>query len=125
MDKHWKTGINAKNHFFTPKDTGKEISVYEYFKQKYNINLVHWWAPLIETERAGFFPMEVCTLLPNQKYQFKLNPNQTASMIKFAVTRPKERLNCIQHGLGMLEWHKDPYLEHFGCKFDPQMTTVS
>ncbi|QSZ31114.1 hypothetical protein DSL72_000677 [Monilinia vaccinii-corymbosi] len=121
-EQYSKTGLNAKNHFFTPKDTGKETSVYEYFKYKYNINLQYWWAPLIETERAGFFPMEVCTLLPNQKYQFKLDSNQTASMIKFAVTKPKVRLESIQHGLGMLNWSKDPYLAHFGCKIEETMT---
>ncbi|KAG4026171.1 hypothetical protein MFRU_044g00410 [Monilinia fructicola] len=121
-EKYCKTGLNAKNHFFTPKETGKETSVYDYFKYKYNINLQYWWAPLIETERAGFFPMEVCTLLPNQKYQFKLDPNQTASMIKFAVTRPKVRLDSIQHGLGMLNWSKDPYLAHYGCKIEETMT---
>ncbi|KAM0178275.1 hypothetical protein ACHAPF_003640 [Botrytis cinerea] len=115
-------GLNAKNHFFTPKHTGKETSVYNYFKSKYNINLKYWWAPLIETEKAGFFPMEVCTLAPSQKYQYKLDPNQTSSMIKFAVTRPKVRIQSIEHGLGMLKWNEDPYLAHYGFKIDRNMT---
>ncbi|ESZ91253.1 hypothetical protein SBOR_8346 [Sclerotinia borealis F-4128] len=123
-EKYFKTGLNAKNQCFTPKDTNKEISVYDYFKKKYNITLQYWWAPLIETERAGWFPMEVCTLLPNQKYQFKLDPDQTAAMIKFAVTRPKVRLESIEHGLGMLKWDEDPYLSHFGCKIEKKMTTT-
>ncbi|KAF7876311.1 hypothetical protein EAF04_001406 [Stromatinia cepivora] len=120
--KYANTGLNAKNHFFTPKDTSKETSVYDYFRTKYNILLKFWWAPLIETERAGFFPMEVCTLIPNQKYQYKLDPNQTSSMIKFAVTRPKVRIQSIEHGLGMLKWQEDPYLAHFGCRIDQNMT---
>ena len=45
-------------------------------------------------------------------------------MIKFAVTRPKERLAAIQHGVGMLKWHSDPYLGHFGLKVDPSMTVT-
>lgn len=46
-------------------------------------------------------------------------------MIKFAVTRPKERLKAIQHGIGMLKWHDDPFLNHYGVRIDPNMTVVS
>lgn len=45
-------------------------------------------------------------------------------MIKFAVTRPKDRLIAIDHGVGMLKWSADPYLEHYGIKIDPNMTVV-
>ncbi len=46
-------------------------------------------------------------------------------MIKFAVTRPKQRIESIQHGIGMLKWDQDPYLTHFGIKIDKNLTTVS
>jgi hypothetical protein len=46
-------------------------------------------------------------------------------MIKFAVTRPKERIASIRHGVGMLKWHDDPYLKHYGIQIEPQMTMVS
>jgi eukaryotic translation initiation factor 2C len=46
-------------------------------------------------------------------------------MIKFAVTRPKERLQAISHGISMLKWNVDPYLGHYGMKVDPNMTIVS
>jgi eukaryotic translation initiation factor 2C len=45
-------------------------------------------------------------------------------MIKFAVTRPKERLAAINHGVSMLKWNTDPYLGHYGIKIDPNMTIV-
>jgi hypothetical protein len=45
-------------------------------------------------------------------------------MIKFAVTRPKQRLEAINHGCGMLKWNEDPYMAHFGMKVDPAMTVV-
>jgi hypothetical protein len=46
-------------------------------------------------------------------------------MIKFAVSRPKERLKSIAHGIGMLKWHEDPYLSHYGVRIDPNLTVVS
>jgi eukaryotic translation initiation factor 2C len=104
--------------------TTKQISIYDYFVQKYNIRLEFWNLPLIETTRDGLFPMEVCAIEPNQRYQYKLGPDQTAAMIKFAVTRPKERLTAVQHGVGMLKWNADPYLEHFGLKVDPNLTVT-
>lgn len=46
-------------------------------------------------------------------------------MIKFAVQRPKQRIEAINHGVGMLSWHNDPYLRYYGMKVDPNMTVVS
>jgi eukaryotic translation initiation factor 2C len=120
--------VHAKNYKFDWKQrngndvTVVNISIYDYFVQKYNIRLEFWYLPLIETTREGFFPMELCVLNANQRYQFKLSPDQTASMIKFAVTRPKERLAAIQHGVSMLKWQTDPYLGYFGLKVDPNLT---
>jgi eukaryotic translation initiation factor 2C len=126
---HGRAGSNAKTYTFNYKDrqSGKEevISVYAYFKRKYNVDLQHWYLPLISTERDGVFPMEACEIMPHQRYQFKLNPDQTSAMIKFAVTRPKERLESIARGVQMLNWKEDRYLNHFGVKMDPRMSIVS
>jgi eukaryotic translation initiation factor 2C len=46
-------------------------------------------------------------------------------MIKFAVTRPKQRLQAIAEGITMLKWHQDPYLSHYGISVDPNLTVVS
>ncbi|KAH7370050.1 Piwi domain-containing protein [Rhexocercosporidium sp. MPI-PUGE-AT-0058] len=123
-----RTGAHAKNTHFKFRDrvTGAEteVTVFEYFKRTYNIELQFWWLPLIITERHGMFPMELCTLSPNQRYNFKLSPDQTANMIKFAVTRPKERIASIKHGVNMLKWHEDNYLKHFDIKVDPNMTVT-
>lgn len=123
-----REGLNAKNVTFSqrlPDGSFKDISVYDYFLKKYDIRLEFWYLPLIETTRDGFFPMEVCTLIPDQRYNFKLSPDQTSKMIKFAVTRPKERIAAINHGVDMLKWHADPYLNHYGIKVDPTMTLTN
>lgn len=121
-------GAHSKNTIFKYKNraanTEEDISVYDYFKKVYNITLQFWDLPLIEMQR-GYMPMELATLVPNQRYNFKLSPDQTAAMIKFAVTRPKERIASIQHGIGMLKWNEDRYLNFFGLKIEPTMTMVS
>jgi eukaryotic translation initiation factor 2C len=125
--KYGQQGGHAKAVKFNqrqPDGSEKEISVYDYFIQKYRIHLEHWYLPLVKTEKDGVFPMEVCTIAPNQRYNFKLSPDQTSKMIKFAVTRPAQRLDAVQHGVGMLKWQEDRYLKHYGIKVDPQMTVT-
>ncbi|RKF74147.1 Protein argonaute [Golovinomyces cichoracearum] len=117
-------GAHSKNTYFnlrnrkTDPPTEEKVSVYEYFKKIYNINIQYWDFPLVITTRDGMFPMELCVIAPGQRYNFKMSPEQTSEMIKFAVTRPKERLTSIQHGINMLKWDQDPYLNHFGIKVD-------
>jgi eukaryotic translation initiation factor 2C len=119
-------GGNAKNVTFLVRDKRnpsaepRETSVYEYFKKQYNIDLQYWFLPLVKTEKDGTFPMEVCHLIENQQYKYKTDPeqasracllplnlrltsSQTAAMIKFAVTRPRERIQAVQHGVQMLK----------------------
>lgn len=122
-------GVHSKNHIFKYRDhatgTEKETSVFDYFRNRYNVTLNYWMLPLIETSRGGHFPMECAILLPNQKYQYKLSPDQTSNMIKFAVTRPKQRVQAIEHGVSMLKWAQDPYLKHYGVQIETTMTEVS
>lgn len=54
------------------------MSVYKYFDKKYGMLLEQWQLPLIQTEKDGWFPMEVCVLESNQRYQYKLNPDQVS-----------------------------------------------
>lgn len=42
-------------------------------------------------------------------------------MIKFAVSRPAQRRQAIDHGLEKLAWDKDPMLKGYGMKINPTM----
>ncbi|CCU74167.1 argonaute/ago1/eukaryotic translation initiation factor 2c [Blumeria hordei DH14] len=121
-------GAHSKNMFFSMKDRKcnppreEKISVFDYFKKTYNITIQYWDLPLVITSRDGMFPMELCVIAPSQRYNFKMTPEQTSAMIKFAVSRPKDRTIAIKHGISMLKWDQDKYLNHFGIKIDPNMT---
>lgn len=45
-------------------------------------------------------------------------------MIRFAVQRPPQRKAEIMAMVKNLDWAKDPYLNHFGIKIDPNMPMV-
>jgi eukaryotic translation initiation factor 2C len=105
------------------KQTGQEegpIKIYDHWVQKYG-RLGYPDLPLIETERAGIFPMEVCKLIKFQRYAYKLDPDQTSAMIKIAVSRPKQRKLEINHGVSQLKWDQDPYFRAYGVKIQNTM----
>ncbi|KAF2144567.1 uncharacterized protein K452DRAFT_266507 [Aplosporella prunicola CBS 121167] len=99
-------------------------TIAEYFLVKHEIPLMKG-LPLVKmTKKDIILPMEVCEILQNQRYPFKLNEKQTAAMIRFAVTPPSDRMESIKHGLGMLDWKSDTVLQMYGLKIDPALVKV-
>lgn len=114
--------VDPKN----PEAAPKAITIYDYFERTYNITLQFWKLPLVQTVKGGIFPMELCSLVADQRYLFKLDPKQTADMINFAVVPPSKRLESIKQGVDLLSWGSDPYLNHYGIKIEntPTVTTA-
>ncbi|ETS85814.1 hypothetical protein PFICI_03839 [Pestalotiopsis fici W106-1] len=124
-EKYGKNGADSFAVTFVKKDkkTGKEekpISIYDHWLNKYG-RLGYPDLPMVETSRNGIFPMEVCKLVPFQRYAYKLDPDQTAQMIKIAVSRPKSRRDDIMNGVEHLQWDKDPYFREYGVRVQKSM----
>lgn len=119
-----RDGAHARNYTFEQKD-GKSYTVERYFQERYNIPLKTWDMPLVETTRAGVFPMEVVTIDHFQRYNWKLDGDQTSAMIKFAVTRPDKRRSDIMDNVKTLRWSQDPYLKDFGIQIKNEMESVA
>lgn len=142
QEKEWKVDsilpLNAKDYKFIPWNVAKkapdpETSMFEYYQRAYNVYLNFPYLPVVKTTKTItkrdadgnvvtkgpiVFPMELCIMLPSQRYPYKLNELQTAQMIKFAVSKPPVRLQGINKGLDMLAWDKDPYLKHYGLRIN-------
>lgn len=101
---------------------GKLTSVEDYYKQKYKVYLKFVHLPLIDAGKGGAIPMELATIAPMQRYNFKLNPDQTAAMIKIAVTRPKIRKAAIEEKVALLNLGSDNYLKFYGVEFEKTFT---
>lgn len=70
--------------------TGRYISVYDHFKNTYNIICGEGY-PVINVgtdKNPSYLPAEVCIVLPGQSAMAKLSGDQTRNMIKFAVRGP-------------------------------------
>jgi len=122
--KYGKEGADCKNVTFVIKSSGEERSIYDHFWKQYRIRLRYWRLPVMLTTRDGAFPPEVCHMPKWSRYNFKLDPAQTSAMIKFAVTRPKERASHIMKNVEALGWGSDKYLREMGITVSPEMTKV-
>lgn len=138
--KEWRVNAimpkSAHEHKFAPWNRERnapdpEITIFDHYQRTFNIRLNYPHLPLVQTGKTIIkrdasgnilskssivFPMELCLMKSNQRYPYKMNEQQTAQMIKFAVQKPPGRLAGINKGLDMLAWDKDPYLKHYGLK---------
>lgn len=116
-------------HTATFKDKeGKKWTLYQYFKEKYNRQLMVNVPVVRVTKKIRkdpvYLPIDVLTIDANQRYNSKLNERQTSAMIKFAVTLPADRWNAVQTGVQLLNWSGDRYHQHYGLKVNPRAAVV-
>ncbi|KAI5169234.1 eukaryotic translation initiation factor 2C [Pancytospora epiphaga] len=102
---------------------GEKMTVAAYFAKTYR-PLKHPNLPLIvikKRELTIYMPMEVCRILPSQKYPKKLDENMTSQLLKIAAQRPLERFRQIAEKAGELSTLQNGVLQEFGMAFDNSM----
>ncbi|KAL8992515.1 MAG: hypothetical protein Q9169_007046 [Polycauliona sp. 2 TL-2023] len=107
--------------------TGPLTSVYGYFFNK-GVTLKYPHLPIVKTTRKIVkrdamgnmlpesnivYPMELCNMMPNQRYLRNLDENQTKEMVETAIQPPPERLGRIDKNLSLLDWKDDPFLKRY------------
>ncbi|KAL1837895.1 hypothetical protein VTJ49DRAFT_3281 [Mycothermus thermophilus] len=94
-----------------PPTGGRYISVYDFFWNRYNIQ-VRPDLPVVNVgtrQNPTYLPAEVCVVLPGLVANRKLDPGQTAEMIRFAVRKPGQNAT---------------YIKQFGVDVKPGLITV-
>ncbi|KIJ43810.1 hypothetical protein M422DRAFT_47658 [Sphaerobolus stellatus SS14] len=114
---------------FQCPEYGGKITVADYFKRKYKINLplqAQWWVVDVGTkEKANLLPAHLCEILPNQPFRGKLSEGHTAEMIKFACNPPADNARSIVgQGLGALGFNGTQSLTNFGLGVNLEMGVV-
>ncbi|KAI3632979.1 hypothetical protein MIR68_009054 [Amoeboaphelidium protococcarum] len=104
---------------------GKTISVADYFRDTYNVQLRYPNLPcFVCGANRALFPMEICTVVPSQPYAPKLDADQVASMIKFTATRPGDRIRRIEDGFRDLGCNSSAQLADIGLNIDNRLSQV-
>ena len=63
-------------------------SLTQYFNEVYHIRLQYSKAPVVETPRKTYLPIELLFVKPGQRYGRLLSPQQTSTMIRAAASPP-------------------------------------
>ncbi|KAI0481304.1 RNA interference and gene silencing protein [Xylariaceae sp. FL0804] len=112
-----------------PAPAGRYVTVFDFFKETYNITLQDLSCPVINVatkENPVYLPAEVCIVRPGQPARAKLSGPQTQQMIKFAVRRPiNNARSVVTSGRQLLGFDPtNPTLDAFGIGVPPGLMTV-
>ncbi|CAB5168276.1 Piwi-domain-containing protein [Rhizophagus irregularis] len=117
------TRTPVSNTMFDRGD-GSNIDVGSYFQNQYNRRLLYPFLPCVVVRRNQYLPIEVCDVIPEQRYMRKLNRRQTDDMMNFARQNPNTRANKIQDGLNILNYRDNEFLQDFGMRISNEMAVV-
>ncbi|CAF3707984.1 unnamed protein product [Rotaria sordida] len=116
-------GRSSNEHKFM-KNENEQITVADYFNDKWNIRLRHPDLPVVELynpaikNQSHFLPMELVTVDEWQRSLKPLTTDQRAKVTKKTVVRPGERYGMIRRIADERCFNKDLYLEKFGIDVD-------
>ncbi|XP_038990444.1 protein argonaute MEL1-like [Phoenix dactylifera] len=124
------TGITSMPMSQLTFDAGEgsaNISVVQYFRQRYNCFLKHVNWPCLQAgsdSRPIYLPMEVCTIMEGQRYGKKLTERQVTEMLRFTCKRPQDREKNILEVVTQNNYNGDKYAKEFGIKVRNQLAAV-
>ncbi|KZV96981.1 Piwi-domain-containing protein [Exidia glandulosa HHB12029] len=122
----------ASEKFKCDEYGGGVISVEEYFKRKYNVNLQHGRdLPLVDVGNPGkptWLPAEICEVQPGEPHYGKLSSSETQNMLRLASRRPAVNAAHIVHQglpkLGLTGQAASPVLKEFGVTVSDEMAVI-
>lgn len=123
------TSEGANKIFFdqfvdNPDKETKKINVAVYFEERYNYRLKYPNLPCVIVLKDSKVPMEVCELIPGQRFSRKLGPVQVAEMIKTTCIKPNERLKTIESGVQSFKFGENEYIKGWGVDVAPKPLTI-
>ncbi|XP_024635714.1 protein argonaute 16 isoform X1 [Medicago truncatula] len=105
-----------------------DITVYEYFAKHRGIELTSSaYFPCLDVgkpNRPNFLPLELCSLVPLQRYTKALSPVQRASLVEKSRQKPQEKIEVLTNAIGNSGYDDDAVLAACGISIDKQFTPV-
>lgn len=105
-----------------------EITVYEYFTKHRGIELKHSaFMPCLDVgkpKRPIYLPLELCYLVPLQRYTKALSLTQKASLIEKSRQKPLDKIKVITDAVRNYCYDDSPLLAACGISIEKQLTQV-
>ncbi|XP_073158792.1 protein argonaute MEL1 [Henckelia pumila] len=118
----------AQQLMFPVDESGANISVVQYFRQKYNITLRYPFLPAVQAgsdSKPIYLPMELCKIVDGQRYSKRLNERQVSELLKATCLRPRDRQTSITEMVRCNNYNTNKLVsEEFGIKVRPDFTSI-
>ncbi|CAL5432255.1 unnamed protein product [Camellia sinensis] len=124
---HSKDVKQHKISGFTSGDMGTQTSVVQYFREKYDITLKLTSLPALQAgndSRPIYLPMELCKIVPGQRYSNRLNDRQVNALLKANCQRPNDRERSIDQIARHNNYNTDKFVNEFGLRVRTELTSV-
>ncbi|KAF5937661.1 hypothetical protein HYC85_025167 [Camellia sinensis] len=122
---------------FTFGDTRTQTSVVKYFREKYDITLNFTALPALlagSDSTPIYLPMEyhqlalafsflqLCKIVPGQRYSKRLNDRQVSALLKATCLRPNDRERSINQMVRHNNYNTDKFVNEFGLRVRTELT---
>ncbi|KAF5931098.1 hypothetical protein HYC85_031971 [Camellia sinensis] len=112
---------------FARDDTDAKISVIQYFRERYHINLKFAFLPALQAGsdlKPVYLPMELCKIVEGQRYSKKLNEKQVTALLRATCQRPFERVQSISRMVERNNYNNDKFVNEFGLRVKTELTSI-
>ncbi|KAK9279607.1 hypothetical protein L1049_013286 [Liquidambar formosana] len=113
---------------FPLDDNGTNMSVVQYFRQKYNIVLKYAFLPALQAgshSNPVYLPMELCRIVKGQRYSKKLSDRQVTALLRATCQRPTDRERTIKQMIRQNNYSGDELVgKEFGIQVRDELTLV-
>ncbi|XBI12870.1 hypothetical protein VPH35_139677 [Triticum aestivum] len=128
------TGLSEKNcnelTFPQKQKDGNtvDVTVYDHFMNRWSMKMEKSAnLPCLIAGKAKhptYLPLEVCVLLPLQRYKKSLSTLQRSKLVEGSRQRPDQRMLSLSGALRANNYNSDPMLRECGISIDPEFTQV-
>ncbi|KAF0908629.1 hypothetical protein E2562_026848 [Oryza meyeriana var. granulata] len=111
----------------TFESSGVPTTVKKYFEEKYKLKLSYDYLPCLQVgtdQRPNYLPMEVCKIIPGQRYRKKLSGEQVSNLINSTSQRPCDRERSVRQTVEDNQFNSTERAIEFGIEVDSYPTTV-
>lgn len=123
---HGFSNRGADRITFESTNDGRRVSIKDYFFSAYGITLSRPDWPCVKTnpKRDTYLPIELLTVIENQRLTGLLSQEQTQGIVKIASRKPHVRREAAIRTMHLLNHSRDPVCSGFGVDVKPGLIKV-
>ncbi|KAF8759230.1 hypothetical protein HU200_010260 [Digitaria exilis] len=108
--------------------SGATHTVIDYFKKRYNLELKFQFLPCLDVgskKKSVYIPIEVCKIVPRQRYQKKLDDSQVSILMKSTFQIQPEPKQSIHQAVEDKQYSSTKRANEFGINVDDILNEVN